>query len=46
MLFMGLLDYSVGSGITQRHLFLIVIKIRAKETPGRELESLLILELL
>ena len=43
---MGLLDYSVGSGITQWHLFWIVIKIRADKTPGRELESLLILELL
>ena len=46
MLFMGLLDYSVGSGISQWHLFWIVIKIRADKTPGRELESVLILELL
>jgi len=43
---MGLLDYPAGSGITQWLLFLIVIKIRADKTPGRELESLLILVLL
>lgn len=37
---MGFLDYSVGSSISQWHLFLIVIKIKVEKAPGRESESL------
>lgn len=37
---MGLLDYSVGSSITQWHLFLIVIKVKAEKASERESEFL------